>query len=101
MPIDNPGNVTTRLAPLVLTLHDVEWNDESARLISDGMRGVPSVRFGTSGSCDRPCASPRPSGGCCERCHAASSFISCEPGITSGASQNAYQRFLLMTSSVS
>ena len=27
MPIDNPGNVTTRLAPSVFTLHDVVWND--------------------------------------------------------------------------
>src|SRR3989442_14689131 len=58
IPIDNPGNVTIRLAPSVFTLHDVVWNDESARRISDGVRGVPSVRFGISGS--RVSAWPRP-----------------------------------------
>ena len=96
------------LAPSVFTVHDVALNDASARRISDGVRGVPSVRFGTSGSdggfCPRPPRPPRPSdgvSGICDFRHAHSSFISCEPGITSGASQNAYQRFLLITSSVS
>src|SRR2546428_9891296 len=50
IPIDNPGNVTMRLAPSVFTLHDVVRNDESARRISDGVRGGPSVRFGISQS---------------------------------------------------
>jgi hypothetical protein len=39
-----------RLAPSVFTLHDVVWNDASARRISDGVRGVPSVRLGISES---------------------------------------------------
>src|SRR5205814_9716551 len=58
IPIDNSGNVTIRLAPSVFTLHDVEWNDASARRISDGVRGVPSVRLGISESA--ACAWPRP-----------------------------------------
>ena len=44
-----------------------------------------------------PPAALRP---CLSRRHAASSCISCEPGITSGASQKAYQRFLSITSCV-
>ena len=37
-----------RLAPSVFTLHDVVWNDASARRISAGVRCGPTVRFGCS-----------------------------------------------------
>src|SRR6185503_6716119 len=50
IPIDKPGKVTIRLAPSVFTPHDVVLNEESARRISDGVRGVPSVRLGISES---------------------------------------------------
>src|SRR5205814_10624020 len=60
IPIDRPGNVTIRLAPSVFTLHDVVWNDESARRISDGVRCGPTVRFGCSTACGSWPRPPRP-----------------------------------------
>src|SRR5712692_6006992 len=87
IPIDRPGNVTARLAPSVVTVQDVVWNDEVARRISDGVRGPPRTRAADG-------SAPRPR---CARC----ACISGPSGITSGASQNAYHRFFAITSGVS
>jgi hypothetical protein len=44
IPIDNPGNVTPRLPPSVVTVQDDVLNDATARRISSGLRGKPYTR---------------------------------------------------------
>src|SRR5215831_5187885 len=78
MPIVRPGKVVSRLLPSVFTAHDDELNDAVARRISDSVRGGPTVRGA---------GVPRPGGG--------------GGGMKSGASQNAYHRFFVITSGVS
>src|SRR6185295_8926138 len=53
MPISRPGNVTSIVAPSVLTLHDVALNDARARRTSAADRGSPMLRP-ASGSAGRP-----------------------------------------------
>src|SRR5688572_4931608 len=106
IPIVSPGKFTSTLAPSVLTLHELVWNFASALRISSGFRGNPYTRPTGPGGTDPllaagslcvagpGCACPR--AGPPARAGAGSGT----PGMTNGASQNAYHLFFSITSGV-